>query len=111
MIVGCLSNPNGGAKLPGTDIDVPTGFYQLIVAQEGLDVRMMAMLFNQRISWHEWAARNLVTVDELEQLTGLDFNPDLPGFIQEPLEADLPSRLWPIRVCDILKQIFLRFRH
>ena len=111
VIVGCLSNPNGGEKLPGTDIDVPTGFYQLIVAQEGLDVRMMAMLFNQRISWHEWAARNLITVDELEQLTGLDFNPDLPGFIQEPLEADLPSRLWPIRVCDILKQIFLRFRY
>jgi len=110
VIVGCISR-HGGETLSGTGIDVPTDYYQLVVAQDGVDVRALAVLFRQRISWHEWAARNLVTIDELEKLTGLDFNPDLPTFIQDPLESDLPTRLWPIRARDIFKQMFLRFRY
>ena len=39
----------------------------------------------------------------------MDFNPDLPDFIQRPIEAERPSRLWPVRFRDILAQIFLRF--
>ena len=74
-----------------------------------MDVRALAVLFDQHSPWDEWAARNLVTIKELEQLTGLDFNPDLPSFIQEPLESDLPTRLWPIRFADILRLISLRF--
>ena len=35
--------------------------------------------------------------------------PDLPDFIQRPIEAERPSRLWPVRFRDILAQIFLRF--
>ena len=54
--------------------------------------------------------RSLVTIDELEELTGLDFNPDMPSFIRDPLEAELPSRLWPVRTRDIFKQILLRFK-
>ena len=110
VVVGCISHP-GGQKIPGTNIDIPTDFYQVVIAQEGMDVRAMAMIFRQKISWHEWAARNLVTIDELEQLTGLDFNPELPAFIQDPLESDLPTRLWPICASDIFKQIFLRLQH
>ena len=57
----------------------------------------------------EWAARHLVTIDELEELSGLDFLPDLPGFIQKPLEAELPTRLWPVNFADIFRQFLLRF--
>ena len=108
VIVGCIS-PQVGKTLGGTDIDVPKSYYQVIVAQEGMDVRALAVLFDQSVGWKDWAARHIVTIDELEKLSGLDFNPELPSFIQEPLEADLPNRLWPIRWQDILKQISLRF--
>ena len=57
--------------------------------------------------WGAWPTRYLITIDELEELTGLDFLPDLPEFIQSPLESELPSRLWPIRRTDALKQILL----
>ena len=93
----------------GTGIDVPSRFFQLIVAQEGYDVRAMALVMDQTVAWHAWPARHLVTIDELEEMTGLDFLPDLPDFIQSPLEAELPSRLWPIRARDILKLILLRY--
>lgn len=110
VVVGCLSDVSQGETVSGTDIDVPTAYYQVIVAQEGLDIRVLALLVPQEVGWSDWAARHIVTVDELERLTGLDFNPELPSFIQDPLESDLPTRLWPIRPVDIFRQIMLRFQ-
>ena len=109
VIVGCVSGDRGGETLSGTDIDVPGKFYQVVVAQEGLDIRALAVLCEQEVPWDAWPTRHLVTIDELEELSGLDFLPDLPSFIQDPLEAELPSRLWPIRGRDLFKQIALRF--
>ena len=108
VIVGSIS-PQTGETLSGTAIDVPESYYQIIIAQEGMDVRALAVLFDQSVGWKDWAARHIVTIDELEKLSGLDFLPELPSFIQEPLEADLPNRLWPIRWQDIFRQIALRF--
>ncbi len=109
VIVGCISGNRNGETLSGTDIDVPGQFYQIVIAQEGYDIRAFALLFNQEVDWDAWPTRHLVTIDEIEELSGIDFLPDLPGFIQEPLEAELPSRLWPIRKIDAFKQIALRF--
>lgn len=109
VIVGCISGDRNGETLSGTDIDVPSRFYQVVVAQEGLDIRAFAVVFEQEVAWDAWPTRHLVTIDELEEMAGLDFLPELPGFIQEPLEAELPSRLWPIRKRDIFRQIGLRF--
>ena len=109
VIVGCISATSNRETIGGSDIDVPTAYYQVVIAQEGMDVRALAVLFDQSVSWKAWAARHLITIDELESLTGLDFNPELPSFLQEPLESDLPSRLWPIRPQDIFRQIALRF--
>ena len=109
VVVGCISATSNRETIGGSDIDVPTAYYQIVIAQEGMDVRALAVLFDQAVGWKAWAARHLVTIDELESLTGLDFNPELPSFLQEPLESDLPSRLWPIRPLDIFRQIALRF--
>ena len=108
VIVGCIS-PHRGETLSGSNVDVPESYYQVIVAQEGMDVRVLALLFDQTVDWKAWAARHIVTIDELEELSGLDFFPELPSFIQQPIEADRPNRLWPIRWQDIFRQIALRF--
>ena len=106
VIVGTI--PNGlGETLSGTDIEIPGRFYQLVVAQEGMDVRALAVVFDQHVPWHEWAARHIVSIDELEEMAGLDFLPDLPKFIQIPLEEERPSRLWPIRARDVFRLILL----
>ena len=109
VIVGCISGNRLGETLSGTDIDVPGQFYQVVVAQEGLDIRAFAVIFDQEVAWDAWPTRHLVSIDEVEELSGLNFLPDLPSFIQDPLEAELPSRLWPINKLDIFKQISLRF--
>ena len=109
VVVGCIPSRDG-EKLTGTGVDVPSSFYQLIIAQEGMDIRMLAVEFPQHVDWDAWAARHILTVDELEERTGLDFNPDLPDFIQRPIEAERPTRLWPVRFRDIFSQVFLRFK-
>ena len=108
VIVGCISSPDSLETVSGTDVDVPQQFYQVIVAQEGMDVRALAVIFSQDVGYGEYAARNLISIDELEELSGLDFLPELPEFIQSPLESELPSRLWPIRWQDIFDQIVSR---
>ena len=106
VIVGAFTPRDGTREnLVGTSIDLPQKFYQVIVAQEGLNIRALAILLDQAVPYNEYAARNIVTIDELEEMTGLDFLPDLPSFIQSPLESELPSRLWPMRFVDV----FLRF--
>ena len=107
MVVGCISTP-ASERLP-CGVDIPDQFYQIIIAQEGLDVRAQAVIFPRNIPYSAYAARNLVTIDELEKLSGLDFNPELPSVIQDPLEQELPSRLWPIRLRDILRQLLIRY--
>ena len=109
VVVGCISE-NGGETVSGTDIDVPRKFYQVIVAQDGMEVRAMALLVEQEVPWRAWPAKYLVTIDELEELSGLDFLPDLPGFMQTPLEAELPSRLWPIRFSDMFSLIAAHYK-
>ena len=110
VVVGCISSNAGGETIAGTGIDVPEAYYQIIIAQEGMDVRALAILIPQSVPWSAWAARYIVSIEELERLSGLDFNPELPGFIQSPLESDLPSRLWPVRFRDIFTLIALRFQ-
>ena len=110
VIVGCISSPDCTETVSGTDVDVPQQFYQIVVAQEGMDVRALAVIFPQSVSYGEYAARHLISIDELEALSGFDFLPELPEFIQSPLESELPSRLWPIRWQDIFEQIAFRLK-
>ena len=108
VVVGCIPSKTG-ERLPRASVDIPSAYFQVILAQEGMDVRALAVIFPQDVPWNTWAARCIVSIDELEEMTGLDFNPDLPSFIQDPLEAELPTRLWPVRYRDIFRQIRLRF--
>lgn len=108
VIVGAIPSSSGNT-IYGTGIDIPDAFYQVIVAQEGMDVRAMAVIYPQDVEWGEWPTRGLISIDELEKLTGLDFLPELPEFIQSPLEAELPSRLWPVRFLDALKMLTIHY--
>lgn len=109
VLVGCISDRDNQETISGSNIDVPAWYYQIIIAQEDMDVRALAVLFPQSVGWRDWSARYIVTIDELEKLTGLNFNPELPEFFQKQIEIDRPSRLWPVRKLDIFRQIWLRF--
>lgn len=111
VIVGAVSeNGVNRETLQGSNIDVPIGFYQIVVAQTPEGVRALAVYMPQDIAPDAFPTRQIVSIDELERMTGLDFLPDLPEFIQNPLEAEVPTRLWPVRPFDVFRLILERFK-
>lgn len=110
VIVGAIPS-RGHEKIPGANVDVPDAYYQVIVAQENMDVRALAVVIPQNVPNSSYAARYIISIDDLEEMTGLDFLAELPDFIQSPLEAETPSRLWPIRTGDIFRLIGLHFSY
>ena len=81
----------------------------LIISQSDDEVRALALILPQSVKFDDFPVHRIVTVDELEKATGLDPMPDLPSFLRDPLKADRPTRLWPIRLRDIFKLIMIRF--
>ena len=96
-------------KLPGTSVDVPECFWMLIVAQAADGVRALAFVLPQNCRYDEFPVHRIVTIDELEKLTGFDLLPTMPSYLQRALQADRPTRMWPIRLRDMFKLILLRF--
>ncbi len=107
VIAGALSAPNG--KRLASGVDIPTAFYQIVVSQSQGTVRAFAVLMPQTIRRRTATRTTLVSIDEIEALTGLDFLTDLPDDIEQKLEASTPSRLWPagpIGTCRLLREYF-----
>jgi len=111
VVVGTVSKPRGetGERLAGTTIDVPEAFWMVIVAQDADGVRALAVVLPQTVGWNDFPVHGIVSIDDVERLSGLDLMPELPSFISRPLEAERPTRLWPIRLRDVFKLIALRF--
>ena len=111
VICGAISgdNPRSRETLGGTHVDVPEKFWMLTVAQQDQDVRALALMLPQTVGYGDFPTHRIVTIDDLEEMTGFDLLPELPSYLQQALEADRPTRLWPIRACDLFKLIMLRF--
>jgi endonuclease G len=108
VIVGAVSPP-GGKRLP-SGIGVPTAFYQIAVAQEAGRVRAFAVYMPQTIPRRAYARSTLVSIDEIERVTGLDFLAGLPDDTEAALEAAVPTRLWPTGFPGLFKLLRERFR-
>jgi endonuclease G len=93
VITGALSTPADSRLASG--IDVPTAFYQVVVAQKNGKIRAFAVCMPQTLHRHTPARTTLISIDDLEKLTGFDFLADLPVDVQKDLEAQTPTRLWP----------------
>ena len=110
VIVGALAgNSPQPKRIADGDIDVPEQYYAIVVAQTDDGVRALAVLLPQTADRWTFPVHSIVTIDELEALSGLEFFPEMPSFLKRPLQSDRPTRLWPIRFRDIFKLILLRF--
>lgn len=111
VICGAISScgPESREMLNGKSVDVPVAYWMLITAQAEDGVRALALVLPQTVGYDDFPTHRIVTVDELERLTGLDLLPEMPSYLQNALEADLPTRLWPISVKDVFKLVMIRF--
>jgi len=108
VITGAYS-PNPEKKLP-SGINIPEGFYKIIVSKKRDQLRVLAVYMNQESGYGVFPRTRIISVDELEKLTGLDFLAALPDEIENKLEAEKPTRLWPSDLRGNLKLLLSLFR-
>ena len=79
----------------GNNVAVPTHFYKIVVdANDPDNVEALAFLMpNTALSGREYT-EFLISIDEIEEATGLDFLSALPEDIQEEVESNKADRVW-----------------
>jgi len=85
---------NGNMKSIGTEhVSVPNQFYKVLIDNNSGNTKMIAFLMP-----HENSKKPLykfvVSVDEIEALTGIDFFPELQDSIENTLEASSSYKGW-----------------
>lgn len=81
-------------------VAVPTHFFKVMLAERhnedgGVDIRTQAFLVpNQKIRKNARTENFLISIDDLEKKTGLDFFNRLPDQLENQLEAVTPTKLW-----------------
>lgn len=76
-------------------VKIPDGFYQIIVRDRDLP-QALAIIFpqNSTAKRKEDLKENMVTIREIETLTGINFLPGLPNEVQERVENTRAARMW-----------------
>ncbi len=80
-----------------TGILVPAQFYKILLDAGHGRLRVIAFLFPQECqeSFDDVNLDNYLTcVDRIEELTGLDFFPELSEDVQQALESTIPAHAW-----------------
>ena len=75
------------------NVSVPNQFYKVILDNTNGDVKMIAFLMNHKDS-NLPLYKFVVSVDEVEGLTGIDFFPELEDNIENKLEASSSYKRW-----------------
>jgi len=75
-------------------VAVPEACYMIIVDESGGRVRAQAFLFPQDTPAEAALDKYIVSIDEIERRTGLDFLHELPDAAEDILEAHRVERVW-----------------
>ncbi|GAA3894781.1 DNA/RNA non-specific endonuclease [Halomonas cibimaris] len=77
-------------------VEVPAAFYKIIVAPDAADPKALAFIMPQNVKGNEPLDDYLVSIDEIEARTGLDFFPDLPVDMEDRLEGQTRTEGWAL---------------
>lgn len=92
-----LTGPVFDRELPRTlpsGIPIPNAFFKIYLDELNGKVRTNAFLFEQDDDGDGSLEKRLCSIATIEQLTGLDFFPELPRDVQQQLESEPAARVW-----------------
>ena len=93
VLTGPVFEPSGRRLDSG--VPVPSAYYKIIADEHNGTLRTLAFLVEEDLPPYVRIKKRLVSIDEIEVRTGLDFFPGLPESVQADLESDPATRLWP----------------
>lgn len=78
-------------------IEIPDGFYKILLdIDRAGNPRVVAFLVPQNVRGNAPLEALVVTVDDIESLTGFDFFSELDDSVEHPLEASVPDQHWKL---------------
>ncbi|WBX73414.1 DNA/RNA non-specific endonuclease [Tenacibaculum pacificus] len=77
-------------------VSIPTEFYKIILDYTGPEVKAIAFLIPHKKSTKP-LYDYVISIDDLEEKTGIDFFPALPDDIEEKLESSSNYKAWSFR--------------
>lgn len=93
VLLGPVFNDTGN-WLQGNKVKVPTHFYKIIKAEKNGVFEMKAFLVHQEVEGSENHEPYLTAVKDIEDLTGLNFNPLLIETFADSLENQKAQWMW-----------------
>lgn len=106
VVTGPINGKNP-QRLP-SGVVIPEAFYKIVVDESEKGLRVLPFVFPQEFRHRQWPRRHLVSVDEIEKATGLDFFSKLPDGIEDRLESQIPTRIWAVPIPLQLRHAFKR---
>lgn len=108
--VWVLTGPifQGEIKKLDSGIPVPSAYYKIIVDEHKGNLRALAFVVPRFVPSYTRMKSFLVSIDDVELFTDLDFFPDLPDPVEAELESECATRLWPWIGPAIRYQLFGR---
>lgn len=77
-----------------TTIDIPTAFFKIFAMQKGNKVHMLGLIIPQTVRANEKLSKFVVSIDEIEKRTGLDFFSELNSNVEQMSERHIDKRVW-----------------
>lgn len=93
-----------------TNINIPEGFYKITIAQHKGRLYSQAVYMKQETGYGAFPRTKLVSIDEIEEMTGLDFFSELPDEVEQALESKQATRLWPAGWRGNIRLLIAHFR-
>ena len=84
---------DGLSTIGDEDVSVPNYFYKVIARKDKNEVKVIAFLFRNEES-NQPLKTFLVSIDEVERKTGLDFFEKLPDDLEEKFESKISAKDW-----------------
>ena len=88
------------------NVEIPDAFYKVYAMSGNGKTYLLAFLMPQTVKGNEPLADYVVTVDKVEELTGLDFFHELDDKEETALESTLDTQPWPL---DVVSHIPSRY--
>lgn len=96
IFVVCGPIVNNTDETIGTNkVVVPQGFYKVLLQEDGEELHAIGFIYDN-VSGRRPMSTYARTVDEVEEITNIDFFPSLPNMIERKIETDIDFSKWTI---------------
>lgn len=97
VATGPVFKGNNKTLKSASNVEIPDAFYKLYAMKTDKDeVKLLAFLMPQNVKGNESLSQFVVSVDEIEKLTGLDFFHELNDTLENQLEAAVSPQDWKL---------------